>query len=220
MKILALEFSSERRSVAVAAVSHNTQAKVLGSVADTGALHTKALALVEAALQQTGVALEAIEAVVVGLGPGSYTGIRAAIALAQGWQLARGVRLLGLSSFEALAAQALAAGLRGRVHLVADAQRNEFYLATYDLTAAERHLIEPLRLATLEEIRARLAANEPVLGPEAGQLLPGGRTLFPDAAALAQVAAGRTDFVAGERLEPIYLRPAKFVKAPPPRCLG
>lgn len=205
--------------MAVAVVSDDTQAAELGCAVQTGTLQTGALALVETALRQARVTLEAIEAVVVGLGPGSYTGIRAAIALAQGWQLARGVRLLGLSSFEALAAQAQAAGRRGRVHLVADAQRNEFYLACYELTATTRRLIEPLRLATLQEIQQRVAAKEPVLGPEAGRLLPGGQTLFPEAAALAQVALGRTDFVSGERLEPIYLRPAKFVKAPPPRSL-
>ena len=47
---------------------------------------------------------EAIEAIAVGLGPGSYTGIRAAIALAQGWQLAREVKTLGVSSVAAMAA--------------------------------------------------------------------------------------------------------------------
>lgn len=219
MKILALEFSSERRSVAVAEVSEGASATVLSCAAETGSQQTKALGLVEAALRQAGVAVEHIECVAVGLGPGSYTGIRAAIALAQGWQLALGVQLLGLSSFEALAAQAQAAGLRGRVHLVADAQRNELYLATYELSPTECRLAEPLRLASPQEVQARLAANEPVLGPEAERLVPGGRTLFPDAAVLAQVAAGRTDFVPGERLEPIYLRPAKFVKAPPPRSL-
>jgi hypothetical protein len=33
------------------------------------------------------------------------------------------------------------------------------------------------------------------------------------------LALDRTDFVAGEKLEPIYLRPTSFVKAPPPRIL-
>lgn len=220
MKIVALEFSSAHRTVAVAELSEDRRATVLGWAAESGTLQTKALALVQAVLDQAGVGVEAIDCVAVGLGPGSYTGIRVAIALAQGWQLARGVRLLGLSSFDALALQAQAAGLRGRIHLVADAQRNEFYLASYELSATQWRLIEPLRLASAPEIQQRLAAKEPVLGPEAGRLLSGGQTLFPEAAALAQLAAGRTDFVPGERLEPIYLRPAKFVKAPPPRSLG
>jgi len=64
--------------------------------------------------------------IAVGLGPGSYTGVRAAIALAQGWQLAREIKLLGVSSVEAIAVQAQAEKIFGRVNVVMDAQRNEF----------------------------------------------------------------------------------------------
>ena len=48
---------------------------------------------------------------------------------------------------------------------------------------------------------------------------PGSRTLFPRAATLGRFALRRTDFVSGEKLEPIYLRPTQFVKAPPPRVV-
>jgi hypothetical protein len=44
--------------------------------------------------------------------------------------------------------------------------------------------------------------------------------LFPRAATLGHLARDRFDFVAGERLEPIYLRQPRFVKAPPPRFMG
>ena len=72
------------------------------------------LALVERALAQANCRREEIAVVAVGLGPGSYTGIRSAIALAQGWQLGRGVKTLGISSVECLAlAQVMRkAGLR------------------------------------------------------------------------------------------------------------
>jgi tRNA threonylcarbamoyl adenosine modification protein YeaZ len=62
--------------------------------------------LVEEALRQARCEREEIETIAVGLGPGSYTGIRGAIALAQGWQLGRGVNVIGLSSVECLAAGA------------------------------------------------------------------------------------------------------------------
>jgi len=39
------------------------------------------------------------------------------------------------------------------------------------------------------------------------------------AAALARLALKRSDFVGGEKLEPIYLRETKFVKAPPPKII-
>jgi hypothetical protein len=41
--------------------------------------------------------------------------------------------------------------------------------------------------------------------------------VFPRAAVLGQLALGRSDFVAGDKLEPIYLRETNFVKAPPGR---
>jgi tRNA threonylcarbamoyl adenosine modification protein YeaZ len=218
MKILALEFSSERRSVAIAEGAEPGQVTILGYGCQAGSGQTHALGLVEAALRQAGIEREAIGCVAVGLGPGSYTGIRLAIALAQGWHLARGVRLLGVGSFDAVAAQAQAAGLRGQVQVVADAQRNEFYVATYQLTATDVRLVQPLRLATAQQIQQCAQAEELVVGPEAGRVVPNGQTLFPDAATLARLAAGRTDFVSGQHLEPIYLRPTTFVKAPPPRA--
>jgi tRNA threonylcarbamoyl adenosine modification protein YeaZ len=177
------------------------------------------LGLVEDALRQAQLDRAQIECLAIGLGPGSYNGMRLAIALAQGWQLARPVKLLGISSAECLAAQAQAEGIFGRVEIVIDAQRNELYLAGYDLGPQARREIEPLRLATLAEAQARQQAGATLIGPEVAKWFPAGRVLFPRAATLGQLARDRTDFVAGERMEPIYLRETRFVKAPPLRIL-
>jgi tRNA threonylcarbamoyladenosine biosynthesis protein TsaB len=212
MKILAVEFSSEQRSVAIWA-----DGAVRGSAGETATRATHAIALIEQALAQAGLKREQLDCLAVGLSPGSYTGIRAAIALAQGWQLARPVKLLGLTSIECLVAEARAAGWNGRVNFVIDAQRNELYLARYDISPQSAAELEPLKLASLEEVRSRIAAGEMVAGPEVTRWFPQGRTLVPEAATLARLAETRTDFVAGESLEPIYLRETNFVKAPPPR---
>ena len=236
MKMLAIEFSSSQRSVAVvesraatadrfalAEVIVNDPPRTAGRRApvagQSSPASVPALALIETALGEARLEREQIECLAVGLGPGSYNGIRAAIALAQGWQLARGVMLLGISSAECLAAQAQAEGLAGRVTIVIDAQRNEFYLAGYELSARERREIEPLRLATRADVQARQQAGDVIIGPGVTKWFPDGRPLFPRAAILGQLALGRKDFVAGERLEPIYLRETAFVKAPPPRKL-
>jgi len=155
----------------------------------------------------------------VGLGPGSYNGIRLAIALTQGWQLARPVKLLGISTAECLAAEAQAEGIFGRVQVVIDAQRGEFYLAGYDLSAEMSREIEPLRLATLPEVQACHQAGGIIIGPEVTNWFPGSRVLLPRAATLGRLVQGRTEFVPGEKLEPIYLRATQFVKAPPPRIV-
>jgi tRNA threonylcarbamoyl adenosine modification protein YeaZ len=219
MKILALEFSSPQRSVAVVHGGVDAGPLCLGEAIETRSRSTNALGLVEDALRQAQLDRAQIECLAIGLGPGSYNGMRLAIALAQGWQLARPVKLLGISSAECLAAQAQAEGIFGRVQIVIDAQRNELYLARYELGPQARREIEPLRLATLAEAQSRQQPGATFVGPEVTKWFPAGRVLFPRAATLGQLARDRTDFVAGERMEPIYLRETRFVKAPPPRII-
>ena len=175
--------------------------------------------MAEAALNQAGLDREQIDCLAIGLGPGSYTGIRIAIALAQGWQLARGVKLLGISSAESVATQAQTDGLTGRVCVVIDAQRDEFCVAGYDIKAGDCHEVFPLQLTTMVEMREREKAGETLIGPEVTRWFPAGRVVSPRAATLGRLATTRGDFVAGEKLEPIYLREARFVKAPPQRIV-
>jgi tRNA threonylcarbamoyladenosine biosynthesis protein TsaB len=218
MTILALEFSSPQRSAAVlesgADLPHAS-----GCARENRASGDQALNLVATALREAKLEREQIDCIVVGLGPGSYAGIRAAISLAQGWQLARNVKILGASSAECLAVQAQAAGLSGRVQIVIDAQRNEFYLAGYEIKDGLERMVEALRLVTPAEVEARRAAGDTLIGPEITRWFPKGHILFPDAATLARMAVERADFVGGETLAPIYLRETSFVKAPPPRTI-
>ncbi|MGH7975555.1 MAG: hypothetical protein ACREC8_02700, partial [Limisphaerales bacterium] len=65
------------------------------------------------------------------------------------------------------------------------------------------------------EVQARADAEEILIGPEATRWFPSGRILFPRAATLAKLASSQNNFVAGEKLEPVYLRETNFVKVPP-----
>lgn len=216
MKILALDFSSSQRSAAVLPDGSGAAFEAMDAAPGRD---MKPFALIESALHQAKLEREAIECIAVGLGPGSYAGIRVAISLAQGWQLATGVKLLGISSVECIAAQASADGVREKFSVAIDAQRGEFYLAGYE--GRDGHVIEttPLRLATLPEVQKLERSGELLIGPEATRWFPNGRIVFPRAATLAQLAKTRTDFLPGEKLEPIYLRETTFIKAPPTRPL-
>jgi tRNA threonylcarbamoyladenosine biosynthesis protein TsaB len=221
MMILALEFSSPRRSVALARREPGSKtAEVLGVASETGPRSSGPLRLVNSVLDQAQIKREAVQSLAVGLGPGSYNGIRSAIALAQGWQLARGIWLAGVSTPECLATQAQAQGWYGQVHIVLDAQRNEFYLATYYLSQQSREIVEPVRMAGLGEIRAlRDQVPSIFIGPEVTKWFADGRVLFPEAKTLAGLAKPGTGLSRGEELEPIYLRKTSFVKAPPLRVI-
>jgi tRNA threonylcarbamoyl adenosine modification protein YeaZ len=241
MTILALEFSSPQRSVAVLASNrrdkpgeaHSSSVpgnlgtritrpseNVICEAIETGGQSTRAFSLIEKVLAEAKIEREQIDVMAIGLGPGSYTGIRVALSLAQGWQLASrpgGIKLLGISSAECVAAQAQAEKISGRVNVVIDAQRNEFYLAAYGISADGLREIEPLRILTRVEVESRAGAKETLIGPEVTRWFPNGRMIFPRAAVLGQLALTRSDFVAGDKLEPIYLRETNFVKAPPSR---
>ncbi|HEX4646399.1 MAG TPA: tRNA (adenosine(37)-N6)-threonylcarbamoyltransferase complex dimerization subunit type 1 TsaB [Verrucomicrobiae bacterium] len=215
MKILAIEFSSRQRSVSALAGD-----RVLSEAMETAARATPAFELIARALAEARLEREDVECLAIGLGPGSYTGIRFAIALAQGWQLARpGVKLLGISSADCLAAEARHRGWFGTINVAIDAQRGELYLARYEIGESVFELIEPLKIAKMEEARSRVRAGETMVGPEADRWFENGRVLFPGAAMLGRLASSREDFVPGNKLEPIYLRETNFVKAPPPRVL-
>jgi len=178
--------------------------------------------MIDAALRQDQVERDQIECLAVGLGPGSYHGIRLAISVAQGWQLAAGqerVRLLGIGSAACIASQAREEGLLGRVSVVIDAQRGEFYMAGYEITPQGWREIEPLHVTTHEDLLRRQKTGDRLIGPDISNRFEGLRLIFPRAVALGNLALGRTDFVPGEKLEPIYLRETKFVKAPPARML-
>ena len=216
MKILALDFSSSQRSVAVLNAGNALACEVADS---SPGRDVKPFALIEAALRQAGLEREAVECIAVGLGPGSYAGIRVAISLAQGWQLATGVKLLGISSAESIAAQAAVDGTSGKFSVVIDAQRGEFYLASYEVQQGIAREVSPLRLASLAEAEERERSGDLLVGPEVTRWFPKGRTIFPQAAMLARLAQSRRDFLPGEKLEPIYLRETTFVKAPPARVL-
>jgi tRNA threonylcarbamoyl adenosine modification protein YeaZ len=212
MTILALEFSSEQRSVAV-----SRDGVVLDEAIETGGRNTAAFATIERMLAKAKIEREEIEGIAVGLGPGSYTGVRAAIALAQGWQLARDVKVAGVSSVEAIAAGAQAGKFFGLVNVIVNAQREEFYIATYDIGEAALKKTEPLKILPVADIRSRAEKGELFIGPEATKFSLNGLVLFPQAAAVAKLAAARSAFSADEKLEPIYLRETNFVKAQLPR---
>jgi|SRR5579859_1482354 len=216
MKILALEFSSSQRSVAVVQAKATGFPLQVSEVVETGGIGTKPLAMVEAALRQAQLEREQIECLAVGLGPGSYNGVRTAIALAQGWQLAVGVKLLGLSSAECIAAEAQSEGLIGQVAVLIDAQRGDFYRAVYEISASDYKEREPLALTSASDVTARHQAGERLIGPEVLNRFADFRVVFPRAGVLGRLAVGRCDFVPGEQLEPIYLRPTTFVKAAAP----
>jgi tRNA threonylcarbamoyladenosine biosynthesis protein TsaB len=145
--ILALETSSATASAAVVAKS----GRALGESRPlTGALQARRLLdCVHEALTTAGVALDEVETVVCGLGPGAFTGLRIGVATARALAQASGLPVAGVPSLEALA-RGLAAGAAGAsgdfiVPLI-DGRRSEVFAAVYRRVSAQPglELVAPL----------------------------------------------------------------------------
>ena len=105
MKILAIEFSTNYKSVAV-----GSDGEVIGYCEESVDSTLKPFRMIEMALSKANVDIKEIDCVSVGIGPGSYTGIRIAISVAQGWQLACNVKLLGINTVESMRWPTMARG--------------------------------------------------------------------------------------------------------------
>lgn len=69
--------------------------------------------------------------VVVGVGPGPFTGLRAGIAAGIGYGVGAGIPVVGVRSHDAIAYTALLAGVTGQLVVATDARRKEVYATTY-----------------------------------------------------------------------------------------
>lgn len=191
MNTLALECSTPRGSVA--ARSGGEQVFSERFTAERG--HSSALfAVLERALETLG----KCDQVVVGLGPGSYSGVRIAIAAAMGLEIGLDCALVGIPSIAAIETEEksyLAAG---------DARRQQFFVARVDGgIVTDGPVLLPL--SDLER-RVASAGSLPVFSsaPVAG--LPLLRIGFPSAEVLARLGEQRVGIAAIGCLEPIYLR--------------
>lgn len=125
--------------------------------------HTRRLlALAEDALAETGGGWSSVTRIVVGLGPGTFTGIRVGVATARAAALASGADVVGVPSSAALAAAARATGVEGPILVAQDARRREYFLtlvAAGDV-AEQATGLEPWTCAQ-EALPATVAALDP-----------------------------------------------------------
>lgn len=179
----------------------------------------------KAMLEQAEWPLEQIDAIGVGVGPGSFTGVRVGVATAKGLGLALQKPVLPVVSLEALAHEALRLTPGARIAACLDAFKGELFCAVYKHDgAALRAELAPFH-AVPEAVRQALAAvsgEEPLLLVGAGvaryaELLMDAPATFqvqptitaPRASIVAELAAAR--FARGEipplsLVAPVYLR--------------
>jgi tRNA threonylcarbamoyladenosine biosynthesis protein TsaB len=213
---LAIEAATALGSVAIGERDMLLAEVVIG----VQARHSEALLpAIEFSLRQADVAFDGLAGIVVGCGPGSFTGIRIAAAAAKGLVHVLGVPLRGATS---LAALALGAAQEGQaVCALVDARRDEVYAGCYrfDASAGCEVLVEPRACAIGDAVEAGVSMHAVFAGDGAARHSAvirqrGGRIAGPGVAAprasallrLLDMAGGTYSITDPASWEPLYLR--------------
>lgn len=125
------------------------------------ASNTQLLPRIDALLSECGIDKHAIACVVCGRGPGSFTGVRIAMATAKGVSAALEVPLYGVSTLDSIAWGLQHAGLRGHAVVVADAMRKEVYPVRFELSDEGIARLEADSVVKVDEAAERLADGWP-----------------------------------------------------------
>lgn len=213
MKLLALETATEACSIAV---------WIDGEVRERFELAPRrhaelALPWAEQMLAEAGIAKSQLDAIAVGRGPGAFTGVRLAIALAQGIALALDRPLLPVSTLAALAMRAQG----DRIVAAIDARMGEVYCAAFarngdGLIASSDEVVARADAVVIPDgddwhgVGTGFAAGDGALQAHLqGRLVTVDAGALPHAADVARLGAlafALGEAIAPERIEPTYLR--------------
>ena len=218
LKILAVDTATEACSAALLVGD-----KLFSRWEEAPRDHTrKILPMVQAVLEDAGISLSDLDAIAFGRGPGSFTGVRIGISVAQGLAFGAGVPMIGISTLAAMAQGAYRLDGAEQVLTAIDARMNEVYFGRYELIDGRMQLVgaevvsEP---AALVDVRGKLAGPVTCVGTgfeTYGETLSGladelaaSQVRFPaaeDMLPLARAAWLAGEAVPVEQATPVYLR--------------
>jgi tRNA threonylcarbamoyladenosine biosynthesis protein TsaB len=215
VKLLGIETSSSVGSVAVRSGDEVRAREIATPREQTEQL----LRLIDESLVAAGIELGALDGIAFGRGPGSFTGMRLATAIAQGLALASGVPLFPVSSLQCLAQTAWRTQRAARSLVCVDARMGEVYWAAFAAAGGVVNAVSDERLGLPGDVVAPerpwtavgdgFASYRETLAEHIGraesvlpELKPAAEDLF--AQAVLDLAAGRA-VTPGEAL-PVYLR--------------
>lgn len=214
MKLLAFETATEACSVAL-----YLDGGIIERHEVAPRLHAEyALPWAEVLLAQAGITRSQLDVIAIGRGPGAFTGVRLAIAIAQGIALALDKPVVAVSTLQVIAAQSPAP----RILAAIDARMGEVYVGAFErngdeLVAVSTEIVCAPQAVTLPDnagawhaVGTGFSAVDGTLVAHLGNQLDSvDASVLPhaaDVARLAVAAYARGEAVAPERVEPAYLR--------------
>lgn len=223
--VLGLDTSTQIASLAIVA-----RGRVADSIARTASSHGAALpGAVDELLSAAGFKIRDLGAIAVGIGPGSFTGLRIGISYAKGLAMATGCATLGVPGFDAMALTVLESDNTGigtdlgrLVSVVVDARKGEVYAALYRVVADGLEKLTEELVVTLEHLASRITEDVTFVGDsrakdaaalvsKKGHRVAVFETGTLDMRGVSIAAIGAARFARGEvdraaSLEPLYIR--------------
>jgi tRNA threonylcarbamoyladenosine biosynthesis protein TsaB len=176
-------------------------------------------------LSAAGLSIRDVGAIAVGIGPGSFTGLRIGISYAKGLAMASGCALVGVPGFDAVALAALERNNIGEGHLVCvvmDARKGEVYAALYRVVADGLEKLSEELVIALKHLASQITEDVTFVGDErakdaAALVVSRGHRVAVfeigklDLRGVCVAALGGADFARGETdraasIEPLYIR--------------
>ena len=190
MRVLALDTATEACSVALL-----NGEECIGRSAEGGLSHaSQILGMVDAVLAEAELSLSMLDGIAASIGPGAFTGVRISVAVAQGLAFGAGLRVVPVSTLEALAYQVIRGGA-GCALACLDARMGEVYWGCFN-TDPKRGLAAGST--------ARVGPPQSVTLPAPGEIFRGigrGFAAYPQLAALPylELAAGDSEALPNAR---------------------
>lgn len=213
MKLLALDTSTEYLTLAI-----TDGVKVLGR------LHKKAprshssllMPMIEQLLKKARLKLKDLDGFCIGVGPGSFTGLRIGVATVKGMAFVTGLPIVAVPTFDAIAKNA--GRTRGVVCVVLDARKNKVYGCFYRSDGNGRiRRISPYLLVPVDELLKKCEKYDTLyflgdyserIAPLCGRAKLATAKWHPRADAIAVLGYDlfrKKKFVSAEKLEPMYI---------------
>jgi tRNA threonylcarbamoyladenosine biosynthesis protein TsaB len=180
------------------------------------------LGMMQGLLEEAGLTLQGLDAVAFGRGPGSFTGVRIAVAVAQGVAFGAGLPTVPVSTLGALAQGAWRRSGHRRILAALDARMGEVYWGCYELgpegimvATGEESVCPPEQVPPPQGVGwwgagPGWSVHEPVLRERIGAVLEGvaPETICEaqDIVRLAAASVRRGEWTPPELAQPVYLR--------------
>lgn len=217
MNLLALDTSTESCSAAITINGELYQQQHLTQRGHS----TLILGMLDQLFKQANATIADIDALAFGRGPGSFTGVRIGIGVAQGIAFARELPVIPVSTLAAVAQAAYDHSGHTNIAVAMDARMNEIYAASFDVQDGFVRLLGAEQVCSAEQFLPANADSwfgagngweiyaEALEAGFAGQVIGKNTAIYPQADSILKLAEqqfSRGEFTTADKALPVYLR--------------